>query len=76
MARAPIRPLAWELPYAMGAALKRQKKKKKEEEGEGEGSLRNGTGTAPPMGIAKLGRPCRRALGKSLHFPKSSFAYL
>ena len=23
---APIRPLAWELPYAMGAALKRQKK--------------------------------------------------
>ena len=25
-ATAPIRPLAWELPYAMGAALKRQKK--------------------------------------------------
>ena len=24
-----IRPLAWELPYAMGMALKRQKKKKK-----------------------------------------------
>ena len=25
---APIRPLAWELPYAMGVARKRQKKKK------------------------------------------------
>ena len=28
-ATAPIRPLAWELPYATGAALKRPKKKKK-----------------------------------------------
>ena len=28
-ATAPIRPLAWEPPYAMGAALKRQKPKKK-----------------------------------------------
>ena len=27
---APIRPLAWEPPCAVGAALKRQKKKKKE----------------------------------------------
>ena len=27
-ATAPIRPLAWEPPYATGAALKRQKKKK------------------------------------------------
>ena len=26
-ATAPIRPLAWELPYAMGAALKKQKNK-------------------------------------------------
>ena len=26
-AKAPIQPLAWELPYAMGVALKRQKKK-------------------------------------------------
>ena len=26
-ATAPIQPLAWELPYAVGAALKRQKKK-------------------------------------------------
>ena len=26
---APIRPLVWELPYAVGAALKKQKKKKK-----------------------------------------------
>ena len=26
---APIRPLAWEPPYVMGAALKRKKKKKK-----------------------------------------------
>ena len=28
-ATAPIRPLAWEPPYAVGAALKRRKKKKK-----------------------------------------------
>ena len=28
-AATPIGPLAWELSYAMGAALKRQKKKKK-----------------------------------------------
>ena len=27
-ARAPIRPLAWELPYAVGVVLKRPKKKK------------------------------------------------
>ena len=27
--RAPIRPLAWALPYAMGATLKKKKKKKK-----------------------------------------------
>ena len=27
-----IRPLAWELPYAVGAALKSKKKKKKEKE--------------------------------------------
>ena len=26
---APIQPLAWELPYAVGVALKRKKKKKK-----------------------------------------------
>ena len=30
-AAAPIRPLAWEPPYAVGAAFKRQKKKKKSE---------------------------------------------
>ena len=28
-AAAPIRSLVWELPYAMGAAQKREKKKKK-----------------------------------------------
>jgi len=35
VATAPIRPLAWESPYAVGAALekeKRQKKKKKKKE--------------------------------------------
>jgi len=31
VATAPIQPLAWEPPYAMSAALKRQKKKKKKE---------------------------------------------
>ena len=30
---APIRPPAWELPYAMSAALKKAKKKKKKKEG-------------------------------------------
>ena len=30
VAIAPIRPLAWELPYASGVAQNRQKKKKKE----------------------------------------------
>ena len=37
MAIAPIRPLDWESPYAMGAALekaKRQKKKKRKKEKE------------------------------------------
>ena len=29
-AAAPIRPLAWELPYAVGVALKSEKKKKKD----------------------------------------------
>ena len=29
-ATAPIQPLAWELLYAVGAALKKKKKKKKE----------------------------------------------
>ena len=29
-AAAPIRPLAWELPYAMGVALKKKKKEGKE----------------------------------------------
>ena len=28
----PIRPLAWEPPYAMGAALKKKKERKKEKE--------------------------------------------
>ena len=31
-AAAPIRPLAWELPNAVGVALKRLKKKKKKKE--------------------------------------------
>ena len=32
---APIQPLAWELPYAVGAALKSQKKKKKKKKKSG-----------------------------------------
>ena len=35
-ATAPIRPLAWEPPHALGAALKRQKTKKKKKEKEKE----------------------------------------
>ena len=31
-ATAPIRPLAWEPPYAMGSALKRQKPKKQKKQ--------------------------------------------
>ena len=30
-AAAPIRPLAWDLPYAIGAALKRRKNKNKKD---------------------------------------------
>ena len=33
-ATAPIRPLAWESPYAAGVALKRKRKKKKKRERE------------------------------------------
>ena len=33
-AAAPIRPLAWELPHASGAALKSKRKKEKEKEKE------------------------------------------
>ena len=33
VATAPIRPLAWELPYAAGAALERQKDKKEKRHG-------------------------------------------
>ena len=33
-ATAPIHPLAWEPPYAVGLALKRQKKKKKKKKRE------------------------------------------
>ena len=29
---APIQPLAWELPYAAGAALRKKKKKKKKKQ--------------------------------------------
>ena len=36
VAAAPIGPLAWELLYAVGAALKRPKKKKKKREREKE----------------------------------------
>ena len=35
-----IGPLAWEHPYALGAALKRKKKKKKDEEEEGSACLK------------------------------------
>ena len=41
-ATAPIRPLPWESPYAMGVDLKRQKKKKELDgkiEGQREGEL-------------------------------------
>ena len=33
MATAPIQPLAWELPYAIGVALEKDKKKKKKKKG-------------------------------------------
>ena len=42
-ATAPIRPLAWERPYASDAALKRPKRKKKKEfRGEGTGRINYG----------------------------------
>ena len=36
---APIQPLAWELPYATGMALKKKKKKKKKKGGIGDDSV-------------------------------------
>ena len=36
VAAAPIRPLTWELPYAIGGGPKKQKKKKKKTEAEAE----------------------------------------
>ena len=41
VAVAPMRLLAWEVPYAAGAALKSKKKKKKEREREKEKRTRN-----------------------------------
>ena len=35
-AAATLRPLAWELPYAVGVAQKREKKKRKEKHGKDE----------------------------------------
>ena len=40
-ATAPICPLAWELPYAMGAALGGKKKKKKRQKIENKAALKN-----------------------------------
>ena len=44
-AAAPMRPLAWELPYAISMALKSKKKKKKKKEGrkDGGGGIGNDT---------------------------------
>ena len=41
-ATAPIRPLAWEPPYATGTALKRQKKKRQYRDRKNLGSSRRG----------------------------------
>ena len=38
-AAAPIRPLAWELPYAAGAALEKEKKKTKKKKKEKKSKL-------------------------------------
>ena len=67
-ATAPIGPLAWDPPYAMGAALKRRQKEKKyiyiyipagrgswkERKGEGEGAVYTGT-----VFGALVGKSCR-----------------
>jgi len=39
VATSPIQPLAWEPPYASGAALKKKKKRKKEKERRKEAKL-------------------------------------
>ena len=38
---APIRPLVWELPFAVGAALKKQKKKEKKKKKEKEKEIQS-----------------------------------
>ena len=54
-AAAPIGPLAWEPPYAVGVALKRQKEKRKEEKkwnnpgGEEKGQIPRGCLSFPPV---------------------------
>ena len=66
-AAAPIQPLAWEIPYATGAALKRKSKKKKKKEFEdGNSKALNQAGAMPrshareaglPVGSAETGGP-------------------
>ena len=56
---APIRPLAWEPPYASRVALKRQKTKKKKKKKEWAPSA--GAGTAPRAKSSAL--PCEELMG-------------
>ena len=46
-AAAPIQPLGWELPYAVGEALKRKKRKKKKKAAEIAGRNQSQSGSAP-----------------------------
>ena len=52
---APIQPLAWEFPCAVGGALKRQKKKKKKKESNSGGSSRGGLDPWPSQWVKASG---------------------
>ena len=69
-ATVPIRPLAWELPYATGVALKSQKKREKEkkkQEKEKEKVIFAALGRMECKGLrSDTGRPVRRWLRLSI----------
>ena len=87
-ATVPIRPLAWELPYAKGVILKKKKKKKEEEERKKERKRKTNKQISKPRtstGKAERGKEggCRTAFSRK-HFsiprtqlkPCSSYHFL
>ena len=57
LAVAPIQALAWQLPYAMGAAFKTKKKKKEEEEEEGSSVTCSNTVNNMDIMLSEISQP-------------------